>query len=1018
MRKLMLLILYLTVLLALFAESGTASTQNLPANSEPSVILPTPAPVILDRSEAKEGKPVLLPEPTVYIPLIIDSNEPKTGDILSSPFVVPPELMPRAVEHNEPKEAVVKSGDRPPAYDPDAYEPDDTAAQARSINVTSNSQFQYHTIHADSDQDWYRFLGVQGRIYTFYSDGTIDNTIYLYADDGVTQLDWDDDDGAGLSFYLEFAPSTTAYYKLKVNAYYMNQGNYTFLYSFGATPDSYEPDDTAAQTTTINPTPVLQSQNHTLHSSTDQDWFEFFAYTGRIYTFESSGTTDTRIYLYAADGTTQLDFDDDDGVDFNFMLQFSPPTTDYYKIKIEPYQGSGGVYIFYYRYGANADVYEPDDSATDYTDTNVYYYHQVQNHTLHSATDQDWHRFYAYAGSIYKFSSTGNTDVRVNLYNDAGTTILASNDDGAGYPNFSLTYAFTATGFYKLKVDGVGGALGAYDFLYWWELPPDGFEPDDLASDPTTINATFAFQYQVHNLHNITDQDWYYFQGVPGRVYTFYSTGTIDNQIYLYQDDGTTQLDWDDDDGDGNNFNLQFAPTVLAYYRLKVVGYNGAVAQYYFYFNHSAVSDTYEPDNSSSQYTTISFTSIYQYQDHTLHTDTDQDWFRFYAISGAGKIYSISTLGITDTQGYLYRDDGTTLVDWDDNDGADNNFYMQLAPVPTGWYKLKIVGAAGTVGAYQFRFLMEGIVDSYEDDDSATQYTTLAPTLTDQFQYHSFSSSSDQDWYLFNGIAGKTYTFYSSGVVDAQAWLLQSDGTTSILYDDNGAGLPNFRLVYTPTVTAAYLIKVTGVAGEVGYYDFHYYFSAAADSYEPDESAADPTALTVTASIQTQAHTLHSTTDQDWYRFQGLAGRTYHFLSNSGTDTQIYLYADNGTSLLASDDDGAGYPNFHLSYTPTATAYFTLKVVGWSGDVGAYGFNYYYTIPLTPPQNLTVTNSGSNITLNWTAVAGAVSYIIETSSDPYTGFASIGATTTTSWTAIATDTRLFYRIRASDQPVP
>lgn len=296
MRKLTLLILFLPVLLALFAESGSLPAKPLPVNNETGTILPAPVPVTVDR--------------------------------------------------NEPKEAVVKSGDRPPLYDPDIYEPDDTSAEARSINVTSSLQFQNHTIHADGDQDWYRFLGVQGRIYTFYSGGDINDRIYLYADDGVTQLAYNDNDGAGNNFYLEFAPTTTAYYKLKVNTYPLNLGNYSFHYLFGATPDGYEPDDTAAQSRTIYPGTTLTSQDHTLHSATDQDWFEFFAYTGRIYTFESTGTTDTQIYLYAADGTTLLYSDDDGGFEFNFMLQFSPPTTDYYKIKIEPYQGSGGVYVF------------------------------------------------------------------------------------------------------------------------------------------------------------------------------------------------------------------------------------------------------------------------------------------------------------------------------------------------------------------------------------------------------------------------------------------------------------------------------------------------------------------------------------------------------------------------------------------------------------------------------------------------------------------------------------------------
>lgn len=564
---------------------------------------------------------------------------------------------------------------------------------------------------------------------------------------------------------------------------------------------------------------------------------------------------------------------------------------------------------------------------------------------------------------------------------------------------------------------GYNGAQGAYDFHYWWELPPDAFESDNSASDFTVLTPTYAVQNQAHNLHNTTDQDWYYFEGVPGRLYRFYSNGTTDTQIYLYQENGIAFIDYDDDDGNANNFYLEFSPTVLAIYKLRVDGHAGSVGAYDFYFNHSAPEDLYEEDNSASQFTEISFTSSYQIQNHTLHTDTDQDWFRFFAIAGAGKIYQISSLGYTNTQVYLYQDNGTTLVGSND-DGSDTNFYLQFAPSSSGYYKLKITGNTGNLGAYQFRFIMEGLIDSYEDDDSATQHTILTPTLDDQSQNHAFNNNTDQDWYIFQGIAGKTYTFYSAGVVDTWAELYQSNGSTLIAYDDDGTGSINFSLVYTPTVTDYYLIRVTAYGGEVGNYQFHYYYSAPADAFEPDESAADPTPLVVTASVQTQAHTLHSTTDRDWYRFQGLAGRTYHFLSTSGTDTQIYLYTDNWTTLLASDDDGAGGYNFHLAYTPTTTAYYTLKVIGWNGDVGAYGFNYYYSIGLTVPQNVTITNSGSNTTLNWDPVAGAVSYIIEISWFPDINFVPLFTTTSTSWSGSTTENRVFFRIRASDQPVP
>lgn len=73
-------------------------------------------------------------------------------------------------------------------------------------------------------------------------------------------------------------------------------------------PDSYEPDDDAADYTLIDPTPFLGAQNHTLHSGTDLDWYRFYGYTDRNYHFYSTGTIDTDIYLYLDDGTTLLDY--------------------------------------------------------------------------------------------------------------------------------------------------------------------------------------------------------------------------------------------------------------------------------------------------------------------------------------------------------------------------------------------------------------------------------------------------------------------------------------------------------------------------------------------------------------------------------------------------------------------------------------------------------------------------------------------------------------------------------------
>ena len=84
--------------------------------------------------------------------------------------------------------------------------------------------------------------------------------------------------------------------------------------------------------------------------------------------------------------------------------------------------------------------------------------------------------------------------------------------------------------------------------------------------------------------------------------------------------------------------------------------------------------------------------------------------------------------------------------------------------------------------------------------------------------------------------------------------------------------------------------------------------------------------------------------------------------------------------------------------------------------MGTYQLRYFSG--MEAPINVVLTNSGSSVTITWAAVTGAVSYQIEASSDPYAGFEVIGTTSSTSWTGTSTLDRGFYRIRATDIPVP
>ncbi len=73
-------------------------------------------------------------------------------------------------------------------------------------------------------------------------------------------------------------------------------------------------------------------------------------------------------------------------------------------------------------------------------------------------------------------------------------------------------------------------------------------------------------------------------------------------------------------------------------------------------------------------------------------------------------------------------------------------------------------------------------------------------------------------------------------------------------------------------------------------------------------------------------HTLGLSDLSDWFRFELTADVTYLFESEGDIDTTANLYAGDGTTILASDDDGGDDLNFLLVHTPEITGVVYLHV--------------------------------------------------------------------------------------------
>jgi hypothetical protein len=99
-----------------------------------------------------------------------------------------------------------------------------------------------------------------------------------------------------------------------------------------------------------------------------------------------------------------------------------------------------------------------------------------------------------------------------------------------------------------------------------------------------------------------------------------------------------------------------------------------------------------------------------------------------------------------------------------------------------------------------------------------------------------------------------------------------------------------------------------------------------ADAHEADNTFA--TAKTYTGR---SAHTFHTTDDEDWIKFSVPANKVgqkhYLMTTNLGrlSDTKMDLYDTDGTSLLESNDDSAGYASM-IIWTPAAAGDYYIRI--------------------------------------------------------------------------------------------
>ena len=189
--------------------------------------------------------------------------------------------------------------------------------------------------------------------------------------------------------------------------------------------DSYEPDNSFDQYSTMSVTSSLQSQSRSIDPTGDNDYIRFYAQADKNYIFYTEGSTDTYGYLYDSN-QNQLTYDDDSGSGLNFRIEYPITSSGYYFLRVRGYSSSTkGPYTLYYKYETGGDLITGKSG------------------TLSGTGD-------SYTFSVSGYSTVtavmaGNENADFDLYAKWGSAPTTSDYDAIGYSGTSLEY-FTTSG--------------------------------------------------------------------------------------------------------------------------------------------------------------------------------------------------------------------------------------------------------------------------------------------------------------------------------------------------------------------------------------------------------------------------------------------------------------------------------------------------------------------------------------------------------------------------------------------
>ncbi|MEY3456985.1 MAG: hypothetical protein RL215_142, partial [Planctomycetota bacterium] len=861
-------------------------------------------------------------------------------------------------------------------YVPDAFEPNNTRQTATAISGDLSEQnFEVFglSIHNGSDVDWGRIttteVGTAEHFFSIYfshAEGDLDVRLYRDGDpdDNPIRTSTGTNDEERISF--EGLPAGTYYaqvygflgatgsYDLQVNLPIATQLN----------PDSDEGPNGNGNNTWQTATSIAEPgtrTGRTIHNDTDDDFYKIqLTSPGTADSFagitfqHSQGDLDIFLldsagnFLTSSNGVTDTE---------RISLEGRPAGT--YYLQVYGYAGATGTYDAQFSFPrSTGDRFESND--TRLTATDIRQQRIVSDLSIHTSVDQDYFRIYLpqNSTSAHRVDMTlaaGAGDLDLKLYNSAGDLVGSSMGVGS---TESISFSGLPAGDYFIHAYGYNGSTGNYSLAI---SLPEGLVADSDEANNTRETATVITQSGTRSnrtIHNNADFDFYRF-AIPAQ-------GSQENFVAISFVHAAGDLDIQLLDASGavvgsslgvtDSERISLANLPVGTYYLQVYGFGGATGTYSARFNlPTRLGDRFE--SNETRETAKDLGTERDIRDLSIHSNTDQDYFRFTLPAGAGAAHSV-TMNILQGGGdldlELYNSAGT-LVGSSLGVGSTEN--ISLSGFQPGDYFIHAYGYGGATGNYTLQLTLptgsQGLQPDRFEPNNSQETATLIQT-SGRVENLTVTAPSglgvgDRDFFRFTLPTTATSQHsvsiafnHAAGDLDM---VLRNGLGTQILAS---TGVSNSETI--PLVGLApgdYFLEVYGFLGATGAYsaDFNLPTRAGlnADRYEVNNSITTATPLRQSEVLGNL--TIHTATDNDYFAFNlpsdGRRGAvTARFLHADG-NLDMEVQNRNGSVLLRStgivDNETLQFDS--LPSLPAGQNYF-IRVYGRDGATAPYELDF------------------------------------------------------------------------------